>query len=200
MGEVGVAGREHDFRVAREIKAARPLAVVGDRHPSQLHIVFRRHDDFGPYLDLPVDAPPRGAIRSEDDLVLVGLPIGGLIGGRPDLAGVEVAHEDERAPGVSGDVFAPPGHRQVLAPAVSSAGIGHHHGVRAVREQMDAWTQRVRRDVAPHLQRGQAPRRRNVLRLFNRRILQRNQMGNALVEEQLGRLHTRVRMKAMRHR
>ena len=40
MSEVGGARREHDFGVAGEIEAPRPMTMVGDRHAPQLRIVF----------------------------------------------------------------------------------------------------------------------------------------------------------------
>ncbi len=47
MREVGAGRGEHDFGVAGQIEAARPMAVVGDRDAPQLGVVFGRDDDLG---------------------------------------------------------------------------------------------------------------------------------------------------------
>ena len=87
-----------------------------------------------------------------------------------------------------GDVLAPARHRQALAPAVAAAGVGDHHGVRAVRQQVGARAERVRRRrsggrAAPAGCRA----RRHVLGLLDRRILERHQVRDPLLQQQLGR-------------
>ena len=104
------------------------------------------------------------------------------------------------APGVGGDVLAPARHGEALPAAVAAAGIGQHDGVRPVRQEVGARAERVRRHVAAHQQRRQPPRRRDVLGLLNRRVLQRNEVRDPFLQQQLGRLHPRIGVKAVLHR
>ena len=92
--------------------------------------------------------------------------------------------------------------RQVLPAAVAAAGIGHHHGVGAVRQQVRARAERVRasRSGAPS---AAPPRRASIgtcSALFDRRILQRHQVRDPLLEQQLGRLDPRIGVEAALHR
>ena len=200
MRKVGVSWCQHDFGVARHVEAARAVAVIGQRHPAQLHIVFRRDDDLGPELDADVEAAKRGAVRGKADLVLVWLAAGRLERCRPYLPRVEIAHVDEAAPRVCRDVLAPSRHREVLPAAVSAARIGQHHRVRPVRQQVRARAQRVGRHVASKVE-GRVPsRRRYVCRFLDWRVLERYQARDAFLEQQFGRLHTRIRVEAALHR
>ena len=157
VGQVGVGRREDDLGVAGELEAASHGGVIGHGDPPQLRIVFRRDDDFRAGLDAVVQSPPRRAIRREGHLVFLGLPGGRLVGRGPDVAGVEVADVTEGAPGVGRDVLAPARQRHLLTPAVAAAGVGDHHDVGPVRQQVRARAERVRRRVAA--QRRRRPRR-----------------------------------------
>ena len=200
MREVGGARREHDLGVAGQIEAARPMTVVGDRHAPQLGVVFGRDDDFGARLEAGVDTPIDGAVERERRLVFFGLASRRLVRRRPDIAGVEIADEDEAARRVAGDVLAPACQRELLAPAIAAAGVGQHHGVRAVRQQVGARAERVRRRVEAHRRRGCTPEERHMLSSLARRILQRDELGHALLQQEIGGLNPRVGMETLLHR
>ena len=129
--EVGLRRRQHDFRVAGEIEAARLAAVVGDRDPPQLDVVLGRDDDLGARLQASVDPAEHRPVEREGDFELVGVASDRLMGGRPDRTGLQIANEAEVAPFVGGDVLPPARHRQVLPAAVAAAGIGHHDASRS---------------------------------------------------------------------
>jgi hypothetical protein len=113
--EVGIVRRQHDLRVAGQLDRPVAGAKVRDHHPPQLGVVFGRHDDLGPRLDPVVHAAEDGAVGREGDLVLLGLPAGGLVGRGPDAPALEVADVAEAAPAVGRDVLAPARHRGLLA-------------------------------------------------------------------------------------
>ncbi len=98
MRQVGVLRCKDDLGVARQLQAAGVMAVIGDRDASQLGVVLGRDDDFGAGFEAAVDAAPDRAIERERRFVFVRLAAAGLVRGRPDLAGIEIADEDETAP------------------------------------------------------------------------------------------------------
>ena len=154
----------------------------------------------GPYFEIEIDAPEHGAIRSEADLVVHGLLPGRLEGGGPDVSGLEIADVAEIAPVVAGDILAPARQRQRLPPAVPAAGVGDHHRVVAVREHVGSRAQRMRRDVAADQRRRQRARGRDVLRLLDRRVLERDDVRDALLQQEVRCLHAWVGMKPALHR
>ena len=68
----------------------------------------------------------------------------------PDLATLHVADVAERTPVVSGTVFTPACDSDVLPAAVTTAGVGDHHVVAAVRQQLNLRRRRVRTAEDPH--------------------------------------------------
>ena len=193
MRRVGGAGREHDFRIARQLDIPRALAVIGDRHPPQLSIVLGRHDDLGAGFDFGVDAAEHRAIGGEGHFVFVGILGGGLVCRRPDLACLEVADVAEAAPVVGRDVLVPSGQRELLPSAVSAPGVRDHHQARTVREQVRPRAQRVGRGVSAERRHRAAPPRRYMSGGLDRRILERHQLRNPLLQQQLRRLDPRDR-------
>src|SRR6185503_5561059 len=77
-------------------------------------VVSPEDDDLGADLDLAVDAAEAGAVGSKRRFVFIGLAARRLVGGRPEVAVLEIANVDEAAPRVGGGVLAPAGHRQCL--------------------------------------------------------------------------------------
>ncbi len=200
VGQVGARRGEDDFGVAGQVEAACPMAVVGDRHAPQLGIVFGRDDDLGPRFQARVDTAPDGAVERERGLVLVRLAPRGLVRRRPDVTGIEIAHEDEAAPGIARDVLAPARQGQLLTLAVAATSVGHHHRVRAVRQQVRARAEGVWRRVEAHRRRDGAPDEGYVRGRLHRRILQRDELRHALLEEELGRLNPGIGVKPLLHR
>ena len=194
------AGASTDFRVARQVEAARLAAVIGDRDPAQLDVVFGRDDNLGAGLQASVDPPEHRPVEREGDFELVGVASDRLMRRGPHRTRVQVANEAEVAPFVGGHVLPPPRHRQVLPPAVAAAGIGHHDAIGAVREQVPARAEGVGRHVAADGRCDRAACHRHVLRLLDRRILQRYKPRDPFLEQQLGGLDARVGVEATLHR
>ena len=113
---------------------------------------------------------------------------------------VEVAHEHEAAPRVARDVLAPARQRQLLPAAVAAAGVGQHHRVRTVRQQVRARAERVRRRVETHRRRDRTADERHVRGGLDRRILQRDELRHTLLEQQVGRLNPRIGVESLLHR
>ena len=197
--EIRVVWRQNDFRITGQVEAASAGAVVCDRHAPQLRIVFRRDDHLGPGLNPRVDAAEDRAIGRKDHIVLVWRARCRLVCRGPDVAAVEIAHVAEAAPAVGCDVLAPPSHGDLLTPAVATAGVGDHHGVRSVRQQMGPRTESVGGCVAAQRRRGRA-RRREVIRHLHGRIAERHQTREALLEQEVGCLDARVGMKPLPQR
>ena len=89
VGQVRVGRGQHDLRVASHVEAPRTQSVVGDRHAPQLDVVLGRDDDFGARFDLAVDAAKDGAVRGEDDLVVVSLAADRLKRRRPEVSALD---------------------------------------------------------------------------------------------------------------
>ena len=132
------------------------------------------------------------------DGVLVGLPPRRLIGRRPDRAAAHVAQVDELPVRVARGVAAPPRHRQPAPDAGAAAGVGHRGDVVAVREELRVRERGVRRAEAAHrasTRRGAATR----ISSSGRGSIGADVARHAFLQQQLGRLDARLRVKALDH-
>ena len=122
-----------------------------------------------------------------------------LMRGRPDLAVVDIAQKAEGAPVVARAVLAPAGDGEVLPAAVAAAGMGDHHVVSAVGQQLDFRRRRI--GVAQH------PYRRGRLDRHDVHVgevagvqVRRRGLGHPFLQQQRGRAEQRVRFEALLHR
>ena len=193
-------GREHDLRVAGDVDLADPRALIDDRQPPDLDVVLGRHGD----VELGRSCRRRGAEASPD-------PRGTRRGSRrarrasadsvadQTVAAAHVAQVDElscpdRASRRARDrVTARP--RQKLRPPPALVTIDD---VVAVRQELRVRNTRVRRSEPPHRHRRRRQRRRAC-----RRAGARLSIGacarHAFLQQQFGRLHARVGVKALHH-
>src|SRR6266568_7033857 len=95
-------------------------------------------------LEIEVPAAKLGPALREDRFVVFGLLERGLVRGGPEFAARTVAEIAEGAPVVGRPVFAPAGHGQILPATAAASGIGYHHVVAAVRQQLHLRNRRVR--------------------------------------------------------
>ncbi len=190
--------RQHDLRVAGDVDLANSRALVDDRHAPHFDVVFRRDGDVELRGDLVVVPAERRPLRPELDDVVVRFRGRRMIGGRPHGAASHVAQVDELTARIPrrrrGATSSRRARRQKLAPPPPFVTIG---GVVAVRQELGVRKHRVRRSVLPH----RDSRRRGDDAHFvegpwlNRRCVTRH----ALLEQQFGGLHARLRMKALHH-
>ena len=153
MAHVAAVGQEHDLGVAGQLQLARAGVVVGQRDPADLGAGLRRDGDLGDGLDRRVEPAKGHLVGREDRLVVLGREAGGLVAGRPEGVGADVLDIDEQAAGVAGAVLAPAGDVQTPAGAVSRPGVGEHHAVLGVRQQVGARERRGGRAQTPAHQR-----------------------------------------------
>ena len=198
MREVGGGRGEHDLGVRGQLDLPHPGAVVGERHPAQLGVVLGADHHLEPAADRAVTPDDLGAVLGEGDLVAVRLDAARLISGRPDLAALRVAEEDEGPPGVASGVLAEAGDGDVLEAAVAGAGRGQHHRVAAVAQQVAPGDGVVRGVIAADCRRGEADLR-GGRDLFGARPGHRHVARRPLLQQQLGRLDERGGVEAGRH-
>ena len=138
--------RDHHFGVTGDLDLAALARAIGDAHPAQLDIVFRRYDDLGIGLELAIAVGHRvaaaklGAPLGEDRFIALGALQCRLMGCGPGFAtraAAQLAEITEAAPVVAGAILAPARHGEILPAAVAAARVGHHHMVAAVRQQLD---------------------------------------------------------------
>ena len=196
---VGRHRREHDLAVARDLDRAPQIAVVGDAVAAQLDVVLRRDGDLGVGVDVAVAAPELGAALGEDGLVVVGDGAHGLVRGRPDLAAGDIAQVAEAAPGIARRILVPARDRQVLPAALPAAGVGDHHVVAAVGQQLDLGRRRVGAGDDTHRR---LPGRNGLARAGTRVDvgLRGRAARRALLQQQQGRAQARVGLEATLHR
>ena len=101
-------------------------------------------------FNLAVAAAKLRARLGENRLVGVGPLERRLVGGRPERAGAGVADVAKRTPVVAGGVFAPARDGAILPAAVAATGIGDHHVIAAVRQQLHFRYRRVGAAQHPH--------------------------------------------------
>jgi hypothetical protein len=58
---VGRLGHQHHLGEGGELDAARAAPPIGQAHPAQLDVVFRRDADLDVCLDVVIEAPELGA-------------------------------------------------------------------------------------------------------------------------------------------
>src|SRR5438105_11526489 len=88
----------------------------------------------------------------EDHFVFIWSFQSRLICCRPELAGLCITDIAERAPIVASSVLAPPRNGQILPSAVAAAGVGDHHVIPAVGQQLHLRRRRIR--AVEHAHRG----------------------------------------------
>ena len=208
MGGVGGLRSEHDLGVGGQLDLAHPGAVIGERHPAQLGVVFLGDHHLQPAGDRAVAADDLRTILGEGDLVAVRLDAARLVARRPDLAALHIAKEEIGPPAVAGGVFPEAGdgdvanagaRRGAVEAAVPGARRGDHQRVAAVAEEMAARHRLVGGREAAHHRRRQIAGLHGGCDLFRPRPGDRHVARRALLEQQLGRLHERHRMEAGRH-
>ncbi len=198
VGEVRGRRRQDDLRVARDVDLANAGAVIGHRHPPHLDVVLGRDRHIEPRRHRAVPALERRALRQKGDRVVVGLPVHWMVRRGPGRTAPDVAQVDELAARVARRVVARPRHRETAPEAGAAAGVGHDRDVGAVREELRVRKDGVRRPIAPDRDGGQG---RGHPHLVERpRLGRRRSARHALLQQQLGRLHPRVRVEPLHHR
>ena len=86
MRQIRITGREYDLRIARQVEPPGLVAVIGDRHPPQLRIVFRRDDNFSSRFDAAVHPSEYRTVRGEAHFVFIRLTQARLVCRGPVLA------------------------------------------------------------------------------------------------------------------
>ena len=169
MQRVRGGRRDHHFGIAGDFDFPARPGPIGDPHPAQLDIVLWRDDDFGVGLDLAfaiacttdriqrVATAELGPPLGEDRLIPARLPECRLMGDRPEGPARHIADIAEGAPIVAGAVLVPARDGELIPATVAPSGIGDHHVVAAVGQQLHLGYRRIR--VAEHPDR----RRRQTL-------------------------------------
>ena len=198
MREIVGRGRQDDLRVAGDVDFADPRALIDHRHPADFDVVFGGHGDVELRGDLVVVAAERRPFGAELDHVVVRLRGGRMIGGRPHRPAPHIAQVDELAARIARRVAPRLRHREAAAEAAAAAGVGHDRHVVAVRQELRVRKDRVRRSIPPHRH---GRRRRDDAHFVERpRLNRRRVTRHALLQQQLGGLHSRVGVKALHHR
>ncbi len=144
--------RDHHFGVTRELNLPALARSIADPYAAQLDIIFWRDDDLGVGFEIAsaagngIAAAKLGAPLGEDRFVTLASLARRLMGGRPGftrhVAG-HLADVTEAAPVIAGGVFAPARDGEVLPATVATPGVGHHHMVAAVGQQLHLRHRRV---------------------------------------------------------
>ena len=186
--EIGVQRSDDDFRVTGQLDGAGPACTIRQRHAAHFDVILRRHGDFRVCINVVVAAAKFGAALHKDRLVFIRRMPRRLIGRRPGRAARNVTQIAEGAPPVARGILAPTRDRQVFPPAIPAAGIGDHHVIAAIGQQMHLGICSVRR--LKYAQCGGWDLVRPACGVHFRRVwLQRGRdLRDALVQEQLRRL------------
>ena len=146
-----------------------------------------------------VAAPKRRLLGDECHQIVLRLDLRvGMVGRAPDVAAADVAQIDELAPGIERGVVARPRDRQVVADEAPAAGVGDHGRVAAVRQELRVGEHGVRRREAAHRQRpvGAVAWTSSM---GAQRARPATSRGHSFLQQQLGRLHAWVEVKALDH-
>ena len=197
VGDVLGDGPQTHLDVARQLDLAGAVAPVRQRDAPDLGVVPRRDGDLETRRDVVVE-PLEGRLLGEElHEVAVGLLADGLVGRGPDGARVDVAQVDELASGIARAVLAPPRHGAAAAEARSATPVRDDRDVAAVREDLRARVRRVRRAEAAW---GARERGRFGSGLLGRTRLDDGRLArDPLLQEELGRLDSRVRVEPVDH-
>ena len=128
-------GQDH-FGVTGDVDDPAYPGAVGDADAAQLDVVLGRNRDLGMGVVVVVPAVELSPPFGKDRLEMLGGLERGLKGRGPELPAGHVADVAEDPPVVAGAVLAPAGDGQVLPPAGAPPGVGDHHVVAAVGEQL----------------------------------------------------------------
>ena len=150
-------------------------------------------------FNLAVAAAKLRARLGENRLVGVGPLERRLVGGRPERAGAGVADVAKRTPVVAGGVFAPARDGAILPAAIAATGIGDHHVIAAVRQQLHFRYRRVGAAQYPH-RHLRAGRNSSGIGRLGALDIQRRRIGNPLLQQQGRGLELRIRLEALLHR
>ena len=143
MGEVVLRPPQDDLGVAGNLDLPRPVAPVGDRQPSHLDVVFRRHRDLQLRLEIAVTPAIRHLVELQRRFVLVRLTAYRLIGRRPDEARSRIPEIDVLSADVRGAIFTLTGDREPSPRAEAAACVRQSRCVTAVRQEMRVRARRV---------------------------------------------------------
>jgi hypothetical protein len=196
---VGRRRCEHQFGIGRQLDRAPAAAAVGQPQAPQFQVVLRRDDDLGVRIDAVVPPAEFGATFAEHRLEPLARHARGLQRRRPDDAAVDVAQVAEAAPGVGGAVLAPSSDGHVLPAAVAAAGVGEHHVIAAVREQLHLGRRRVRRGDHPRRRLDAGPAAAEVHPLCHLG-LQRHRARHAFLQQQQRGAQRGVGLESALHR
>ncbi len=144
MREIIGRARQDNFGVAGDIDLADPFALIDDRYPTHLDIVFGRHRDVELGGDLVVVATERGPLRAELDHVVVRLRRRGMVRGRPHRPAPHVPQVDGLAARVARRVISRLGDREAAAEATAPPRVGHGRHVVTIRQELRMRKDRVR--------------------------------------------------------
>jgi hypothetical protein len=203
VGQIVRGRREDDLGIARHLDLARPVASIGHSEPPHLGVVFGRNGDLEQSRDSAFAAPEARHFRLERREVVEVSAAGRRTAARrqegrtPDLAAPHVTQVDRLAGRIARGVVAESGHRLAAMKTGAAAGVGDHHRVAAVGEELRMREAGVRRPQAPQGHRRSG--RRNPRRLGRARLGHGRLTRNALLQQQLGRPDARVGVEASHH-
>ena len=141
--------------------------LVGEDEAADLDVVLGRDGDLHVGLELAVGPVVLGLVRRERRAEGVG-PCGpGVVGRREDLAGIDVAYVEERAPHVARDVLAVARDREALASRVATATVRDHDRVAAVGQEVRCRNGRVGEGIGARHRRRELACRAHLLDLID---------------------------------
>src|SRR6185437_6447595 len=133
------------------------------------------------------------------NLIAVQLGPPWLIAGRPEGYAFEITQKAIAAGFVAGVVFAPARHSEVTPAAVARPDAGEHHRIPAIRKQVGLGRQFVRTSQKPDVGELDIVSARRRGDFFRARMRNGNVTRRALLQQQLRRLNTGLRMKPVAH-
>ena len=178
---------EHDLSVAGELNGVRIPRSIGDVNPPQFDVIFGGHHDLGMRFEVEVAAAKFRSPFGEDRFVMFRLLERGLIRGRPEFPTLHLAQVAKAAPVVASAILAPAGDRQVFPATAPAPGVGDHHVVAAVGQQLHFRNRRVRVYQHAYRQLGAALGQAKIGDVRRMRIKWRSS-GNAFLQQQQSRL------------
>ena len=192
MLPVRIVRRQRQFNVTGQLEPAGAGGPIDQRHPPNLHVIFRRDDDLGFALDVVVDAPEHGAVQREVDANCLNLAAGWMIGVAPQPARIDVVDVTEGSPRIPGRVRSPARDLEVAPAAVAAAGVRQHQAIAAVAQQLGLGRGGMGRIELADRGRDFADGRHRRDSLARGDVVQRRKVRDAFLKQGLDRAHARV--------
>src|SRR6185437_6089817 len=127
---------QNNFRIAGYLNDSALACMVRERDTPQFDVIFRRNSNLRVGLKFSFTTTKLHLGFGEDGFVRFEGLRSWLMSSRPEPSGANVTDITKSSPWIARGVFTPSGYRHVFPSAVSSACIGNHHVILAIREQM----------------------------------------------------------------